>query len=201
LLGKSHPDVGQSLTQLAMLMPSEQGVAYLRRALEIALSNHAGDHPDVASALANVAYVAGSSQGETAEAESLLIQALEMNRRLWGDRHPRTAVPMVMLAHFYGWQSRFAEAESLLQSALEIKLSSVANSFSASDHFSSRSSGTKDFKRIEPQQRYPLSGEAARGGTLAVALFKPMYLFAGEGRGRMDISGNHSDPTARRMAR
>ncbi len=122
LLGKTHRDVAQSLTALAMLAPeSEQEEAYLRRALEISLSNHTGDHPDVAAALSMMADMVGVVLGKVAESESLQTRALEMERRMWGDRHPRTAAAMGLLALIYSSRSRFAEAEPLLRRALEIQ--------------------------------------------------------------------------------
>ncbi|MFB3908564.1 MAG: tetratricopeptide repeat protein [Candidatus Eisenbacteria bacterium] len=123
MLGRTHPDVAKSLITLAYLVPDpEQGVAHMRRALDICLSNHAGDHPDVASAFANVANFVAYRTGNTAEAESLQIRALEMQRRMWGDRHPETAGAMGQLGHIYADQSRFAEAESLMRRALRIQV-------------------------------------------------------------------------------
>jgi serine/threonine protein kinase/Flp pilus assembly protein TadD len=121
LLGKTHPDVAQSLTALAGQVPAEQGAAYMRRALEIFQSNHPGDHPNVAAALSNVARIVGPRLGEEAEAESLQIRALEMERRIWGDRHPRTAESMGYLGLIYSHHSQFAKAEPLLRRALEIQ--------------------------------------------------------------------------------
>ncbi|MFB3908569.1 MAG: tetratricopeptide repeat protein [Candidatus Eisenbacteria bacterium] len=122
LLGKSHPDVAQSLTALAWLSPDrEKGEAYVRRALEIMRSTYPGDHPDVAFALTDVANFVGSRMSKQAEAESLQTLALEMERRLWGDRHPRTAEAMSLLAVMYSESSRFAEAEPLMRRALEIQ--------------------------------------------------------------------------------
>jgi non-specific serine/threonine protein kinase/serine/threonine-protein kinase len=122
VLGKTHPQVAQSLSRLAGVTPdTTQGAAYLRRAYEIALSNHAGDHPDVASALAQMATMVGLRTNRRAEAESLWTRALEMERRIWGDRHPRTAKAMGRLAGIYSDHSRFAKAESLLRGALEIE--------------------------------------------------------------------------------
>jgi serine/threonine protein kinase len=122
LLGKTHPDVAQSLTALAEVVPeAERGAAYIRRALEISQSSHAGDHPDVASALAKVAYIVGPRLGKEAEAESLQIRALEMERRIWGDRHPRTAEAMGDLGLIYSHHSQFAKAEPLLERAFEIQ--------------------------------------------------------------------------------
>jgi len=79
-------------------------------------SKHAGDHPDVASALPMCPRV-GISQGRQAEAESLMIRALEMERRMWGDRHPENGHSDGPAGPALSDRSQFAKAEPLLPGA------------------------------------------------------------------------------------
>jgi tetratricopeptide (TPR) repeat protein len=74
---------------------------------------------DFATSLNNLA-VLYQSQGCYSEAEPLLVQALEMRKRLLGNEHPDVATSLNNLAELYRSQCRYSEAEALYGQALEM---------------------------------------------------------------------------------
>ncbi|MFM6265001.1 MAG: tetratricopeptide repeat protein, partial [Dolichospermum sp.] len=76
-----HPDVAQSLNNLAFLYNSQgkytEAEPLYIQALEMRQRLFTGDHPDVATSLNNLAGLY-NSQGKYTAAEPLYIQALEM---------------------------------------------------------------------------------------------------------------------------
>ncbi|MBI4851749.1 MAG: tetratricopeptide repeat protein, partial [Acidobacteria bacterium] len=60
------------------------------------------------------------NKGEYANAESLYIQALEINRKMLGDNHPTTAVSINNLALLYSRKGDYIKAEALYLKTLEI---------------------------------------------------------------------------------
>ncbi|MEH2152210.1 CHAT domain-containing protein, partial [Nostoc sp.] len=123
LLGEEHPDVAQSLNQLATLYNRQGRYAdaepLSRQALEMRKRLLGEEHPDVANSLNNLAglYL---SQGRYADAEPLFRQALEMRKRLLGEEHPDVANSLNNLAGLYQSQGRYADAEPLFRQALEM---------------------------------------------------------------------------------
>jgi tetratricopeptide (TPR) repeat protein len=85
LLGEEHPDVAQSLNNLASLYYSQgryaQAEQLIQQALELTRHLLGEEHPDVATSLNNLALLY-YSQGRYAQAEPLFQQALELTRRL-----------------------------------------------------------------------------------------------------------------------
>jgi tetratricopeptide (TPR) repeat protein len=59
-------------------------------------------------------------QGKNLEAESLMREAIEINRRVWGAVNPETALAINDLASALSSQGKFAEAEPLYREALGI---------------------------------------------------------------------------------
>ena len=73
----------------------------------------------LATSLNNLAYLY-KSQGKYSEAEPLLLDALEMRRRLFTSDHPDVADSLNNLASLYDNQGRYSEAEPLYLDALEM---------------------------------------------------------------------------------
>ncbi|MCW6036772.1 tetratricopeptide repeat protein [Spirulina subsalsa FACHB-351] len=123
VLGTQHPDVANSLNNLAFLYEaqgrySEAEPLYLQ-ALESRKRLWGTEHPDVATSLNNLAGLY-SSQGRYSEAESLYLQALEIRKHLLGEEHPTVATSLNNLAFLYTSQGRYSEAEPLYLQALEL---------------------------------------------------------------------------------
>jgi tetratricopeptide (TPR) repeat protein len=64
------------------------------------------NYPNVTENLNNLAKLY-HSQGRYAEAEPLLIQALELRKRLLGENHPHVAISLNDLAELYRSQGRY----------------------------------------------------------------------------------------------
>jgi tetratricopeptide (TPR) repeat protein len=54
--------------------------------------------------------------------DSLAVEVLAMERRMWGHRHPRVASALYRLGAMHVDQGRFMEAEPLYQEALDIQI-------------------------------------------------------------------------------
>ncbi|MFN6469846.1 MAG: tetratricopeptide repeat protein, partial [Nostoc sp. SerVER01] len=90
-LGGEHPDVSESLNNLALLYElqgrySEAEPLYIE-VLAMRKRLLGDEHPSVAASLNNLALLY-KSQGRYSEAEPLYIDALSMRKRLLGDEHP-----------------------------------------------------------------------------------------------------------------
>ena len=73
-------------------------------------------------------------QGRYAEAEPLLLQALDISQRQLGDDHPDVAQNLNNLALLYQSQGRYAEAEPLLLRSLEIKQKTLPQNHPSIQH-------------------------------------------------------------------
>ena len=122
-LGQEHPDVANSLNNLALLYYSqgkyESAQPLYQQALEMRKRLLGQEHPDVAQSLNNLAGLY-DSQGRYEDAEPLYQQALEMSKRLLGEEHPDVAQSLNNLAGLYDSQGRYEDAEPLYQQALEM---------------------------------------------------------------------------------
>ncbi|MDL1951005.1 tetratricopeptide repeat protein, partial [Acidobacteria bacterium ACD] len=76
------------------------------------------EHPSIANVLTNLA-VLHQSKKRFEQAESLLREALRIERLHYALSHPRVAMTYNNLAALAAARKRFAEAESLLQAALD----------------------------------------------------------------------------------
>ncbi|MFZ1025576.1 MAG: FxSxx-COOH system tetratricopeptide repeat protein [Limnoraphis robusta] len=123
-LGQQHPDVANSLHNLANLYRSqgkyEQAEPLFIQALEMRRQLLGQQHPDVASSLNNLALLY-YFQGKYEEAEPIFIQALEMFRQLLGQQHPHVAFSLNDLALLYKSQGKYEQAEPLFLQALEMR--------------------------------------------------------------------------------
>jgi tetratricopeptide (TPR) repeat protein len=124
-LGESHPDVANSLNNLALLYYfqgryTDTEPLYLQ-ALDLYKRLLVGEsHPDVALSLNNLAELY-RSQGRYTEAEPLYLQALDLIKRLLGESHPNVASSLNNLAELYRAQGRYTDAESLFLQALDLR--------------------------------------------------------------------------------
>nr|WP_236117196.1 tetratricopeptide repeat protein [Hassalia byssoidea] len=92
-LGEEHPDVAQSLNNLALLYDSQGRYSEAEplhlQALELRRRNLGEEHPDVALSLNNLAALY-DSQGRYSEAEDFYLQALDICEQQLGIGHPFT---------------------------------------------------------------------------------------------------------------
>jgi tetratricopeptide (TPR) repeat protein len=78
------------------------------------------EHPDVATSLCNLARLL-RTQHKSAEAETMLQEALATQRKLLGNDNPDVALSLEQLAGSLGDQGRLAEAEAPLRECLSIR--------------------------------------------------------------------------------
>ena len=118
--GERSLAVADSLNGLGQLSYAQRKYAaaenYHRRALELRQQLGAPER-DVASSLANLGSVLRDAD-RIAEAEPLLLNALEMRRRLFGDAHFHTVVSMNKLGLLLRQKGDFAAARQILEEAL-----------------------------------------------------------------------------------
>ncbi|MFB2973992.1 tetratricopeptide repeat protein [Aerosakkonema sp. BLCC-F183] len=123
-LGEFHPDVAQSLNNLANLYYSQgryqEAEPLYQEALAMRKRLLGEFHPNVAQSLNDLALLY-NSQGRYQEAEPLYQEALAMYKRLLGEFHPYVATSLNNLAYLYYSQGRYQEAEPLLQEELQIR--------------------------------------------------------------------------------
>jgi CHAT domain-containing protein/tetratricopeptide (TPR) repeat protein len=123
-LGAMHPDVAESLNNLAALYQAQGAYAraepFLVRALAIHEKALGATHPDVAASLNNLAMIY-HDQGAYARAEPLYVRALAIWEKALGPMHPNVATSLNNLAGLYKDQGAYARAEPLLVRALAIR--------------------------------------------------------------------------------
>jgi tetratricopeptide (TPR) repeat protein len=119
-LGPEHPDVAQSLTNLAELYERKGQYAetepLYKRALAILEKAHGPEHPDLSKTLNSFAR-SYRVQSRFADAEPLYGRALAIREKVFPNR-PELAQSLYGLAALYGAQGRYVEAESLYERAL-----------------------------------------------------------------------------------
>jgi tetratricopeptide (TPR) repeat protein len=121
--GPRHPDVAQSLNNLAMLYAAQGMYAkaepLLARALDIRKQALGAMHPDVATSLVNLGDIY-KKEAAHAKAEPLYLRALDIRKKALGAMHPDVAESLTKLAYIYQVQGTYAKAEPLLLRALDI---------------------------------------------------------------------------------
>jgi tetratricopeptide (TPR) repeat protein len=115
-LGSEHPDVGQSLYELAALYCEEGRVrdaesAY-KRALSVYQKALGAEHPDVAQVVDRLAALY-RTQRRFGESEPLYRRALAIRVKALGAKHPRVLRSLNTLARLYFQQGQYDRAESL----------------------------------------------------------------------------------------
>ena len=123
-LDSGHPDVAQSLNDLALLLYYQgkytEAEPLHRRALDIYEKQLDSGHLDVAESLNNLAMLL-KAQGKYTEAEPLHRRALKIKEQQLGTEHPSVATSLNNLAVLYRNQGKYSEAEPLCRRALKIK--------------------------------------------------------------------------------
>ncbi|RQH16733.1 tetratricopeptide repeat protein [Okeania hirsuta] len=123
-LGTDHPDIEDSLNNLAALYYSQgkytKAEPILQRVLTINEKALGTDHPHIVHSLYNLAQIY-SEQGRYAEAELLLERALTINEKTFGVKHRNVAHSLKNLADLYYEQGKYKEAELFQQRALDIR--------------------------------------------------------------------------------
>jgi serine/threonine protein kinase len=118
-LGGDHPEVARLLQgwahPLFYQQKQEEAKAAMREAVAIMRRSYPGDHADKADCIHDLAFLI-----EGAERESLEVELLAMERRLWGEGHPRLSRALTSLGLTWMQQFRFDEAEPLLRKALAV---------------------------------------------------------------------------------
>ena len=122
-LGPEHPDVAQSLNNLAALYHAQsdynQAEPLYQRALAIWEKALGPEHPDVARSLNNLAALY-YAQSNYSHAEPLYQRALAIWEKALGPDHPDVARSLNNLAALYYGQSNYNQAEPLYHRALAI---------------------------------------------------------------------------------
>jgi CHAT domain-containing protein/tetratricopeptide (TPR) repeat protein len=122
-LGPDHPDVAQSLNELARLYRIQGRFAeaepLFKRSITIYEKALGPDHPRVGTALSNLA-VLYHAQARYTEAELLYRRSLALREKALGPDHLDVAQSLNNLGALYRDQGRFAEAEPLYKRAITI---------------------------------------------------------------------------------
>jgi tetratricopeptide (TPR) repeat protein len=123
-LGLMHPDVAQSLNNLAELYRTQGAYGKTEplvvRALDIYEKVLGPTHPLVATSLNNLAALYWA-QGTYGKAEPLLVRALDIAEKALGPTHPLVATSLNNLAALYRAQGAYGKAEPLYLRALDIR--------------------------------------------------------------------------------
>jgi tetratricopeptide (TPR) repeat protein len=120
-LAPSDPLLATTLASYATMLHQKQDYVGATKAAEEALAilreTYHGDHASIAGALAQLGDLRNHAD-DSAEAERLLRQALEMQRRLGVD----TSTTLGWLGAVYSRRHEFAKAEALDREALELRI-------------------------------------------------------------------------------
>jgi tetratricopeptide (TPR) repeat protein len=122
-LGPEHPDLALAFENLGDVCAhqgrSAEALLALRRALEILESCKQQDWVMLVVLTKLATFY--TDQERYAEAEPHLWRALELRKRLQGDRHPKVAQNLKKLARIFRKQQKFARAEPLYRLSLSIQ--------------------------------------------------------------------------------
>jgi serine/threonine protein kinase/Tfp pilus assembly protein PilF len=128
LWGNEHPDVSQTLHNLAELLRRQarpkEAAASEREALAINKKLFGEEHPAVAASLGNLAFVL-EVEGKLEEAETLFRQALALNRKLLEKENPQLGVCLSRFGTVLNAQGKLTEAEAVYREAVAIQTKQV----------------------------------------------------------------------------
>lgn len=123
-LGPEHPDIAQTLNNLAILhlAQGEYGEArpLLERSLVIREQALGPEHPEVARSLGHLANLY-RDQEEFDQAEPLYERSLRIREQVLGPKHPLVAQSLNNFANLYRDQGFFARATPLYERSLKIR--------------------------------------------------------------------------------
>ena len=122
-LGSDHPDVAQSLNNLAVLYQAMgqyvKAEPLYERSLKIREKQLGPDHPFVAESLNNLA-VLYQVMGQYVKAEPLNERSLKIREKQLGPDHPYVATSLNNLAGLYKSMGQYAKAELLYERSLKM---------------------------------------------------------------------------------
>jgi len=123
--GPEHPEVAESLNNLAVLLEEKIGDytgarPLYERALAICEKTLGPEHPDVARSLNNLAILL-LNMGDYAGARPLYERALAIHEKAFGPEHPDVAMSLNNLAVLLKDTGDYAKTKPLLERALAIK--------------------------------------------------------------------------------
>ncbi len=121
LLGAAHPQVAETLNDLALANSMEGRVDTARGLYDRALGilDAADDQRNLPAVLNNLGKMEGQ-QGHLKEAEGILRRAVRESERVFGARHANTGAALGSLAEVLRMRRRYREAEDVLRRAEEI---------------------------------------------------------------------------------
>jgi tetratricopeptide (TPR) repeat protein len=117
--GKESAAVAMRLNALAHVVPADQGVAMLERALAIDRRTLGARHPEAASTEANLAGMYLNT-GRVDAAIRACRDAIAVFEETLGKNHPRVAQTAIILAYAYQAKGDRAQAEKMFRRALAI---------------------------------------------------------------------------------
>jgi non-specific serine/threonine protein kinase/serine/threonine-protein kinase len=124
LYGPVHGETARTLKELAEVVYTSDpkaAIPLLQEAVKVQRTLHGTDpHPDVYAAMADLAVVLDRDR-QYALSEPLENEALEMARRLYGEKHPAVAIFLPTVAEMARRKHDFARAETLYQQALAMQ--------------------------------------------------------------------------------
>jgi len=132
-LGPEHPDVAKTFDQLGLVLGMnskyKESLDCFQRAVEIQTKTLGREHPDLATTLNDEGVIGHIiairarwyRKGEdTKPIESFVERGLKIREKSLGAHHSKVAESLNTLAVMYVYQKRYAEAEVLLERAVEI---------------------------------------------------------------------------------
>jgi hypothetical protein len=123
LLGNVHPDVANTLNNIAFVQDDKGDLAGAlvteRECLSIYRALFPGDHPEVARIMNYIGYWLVETH-QYAEAGQFLTDALAMRRRLFGNDHPNVASSLTHLAILQVETHKYREALESAVAATEL---------------------------------------------------------------------------------
>lgn len=124
ILGSEHPEVAESLNNLAVLLlckgDYEEAESLHREALAMRLKLLGKEHPCVAESLHHLTELL-HRRGFLVTAELFCRESLALNRKLFGDGHAEVAACLHDLASVLTDRGSYAEAEPLFHEALALR--------------------------------------------------------------------------------
>jgi tetratricopeptide (TPR) repeat protein len=154
LLGDAHPDVAQSLNNLAALYQAmgryAEAEPLYQEALALSRRLLGDEHPAVALSLNNLALLY-QAMGRYADAEPLYQEALALSRRRLGDAYPQVATGLNNLAGLCAATGRRDEAVALMEQAAAIMDGLLGQVFTVRRH----QRITQRIGRAPPSRRSP----------------------------------------------
>ena len=110
--------LNRKVVKLAGAGDIKQAISITKQAIKLTREK-IGEHPALADSINNLAELY-RIQGNYPDAQPLLIESIEMRKRLLGENHPDVAQSLNNLAAFYVIQGNYSEAEDYFFQALDL---------------------------------------------------------------------------------